>query len=730
MDLDLAAVVLAAVTNSLLGLIVFFRNVRSLVNQTFLLVTVSVVVWSITNYFADHSTGDFATDLFTRFAFAGAIWIGFALVAFSYRFPRTVKRSKHFDKLFWAGFFLSSLYAVSPLVTINSTHGSQGAVIEPGVLYYGYIVLFGGLAAWAVLRFAHSFKVATVTERNQLRVIAFGVGVSTLLGIFTNLIFPLFNGDWATSKVGPFVTVFFVGSLSYAIIRQRFLDIKLFVARSLAYFLLLLSLSAIYVALAFGIGSYFFENESITTSQQVFNASLALLLAFAFQPLRRFFEKVTDRIFYKYRFDANELQSNLTRTLAANVRLDPLLQETVALLGREMKLSAIKIIILQGKRVYRDADISNGGHIIASTSEIAQLNKHILVTDDIPFGRKRSSLEAMGIRVSAPLHTRNELVGFLLLGDKLSGDLYSKRDIDLIRIMGREIAIAVTNARSFEEIARFNETLKQKISEATTRLRVANKNLKALDKAKDDFISVASHQLRTPLTAVKGYLSMLREGDAGPVTEEQKDFIDTAFSSSERMVRLIADLLNVSRLAAGRFTIEPKPTDLVATIKDEIRQLASHAAAKGLYLNFEMPKKPLAKIVIDEDKTRQVMMNFMDNAIYYTEQGGVTVRLTAEKGSIRFTVTDTGIGVPPDAQKKLFTKFFRADNAQTLRPDGTGLGLYLAKQVIEDEGGELIFSSVQGHGSTFGFKIPIKLEDRLKASAATVPDVAPPAMTS
>jgi signal transduction histidine kinase len=147
---------------------------------------------------------------------------------------------------------------------------------------------------------------------------------------------------------------------------------------------------------------------------------------------------------------------------------------------------------------------------------------------------------------------------------------------------------------------------------------------------------------------------------------------------------------------------------MVKMIDEEVHQLEQHAQAKGIRLIFERPPEPLPPAQIDDNKTRQVVMNFIDNAIYYTTHGEVRVKLEQTGDTVHFEVTDTGIGVPDDAKKKLFTKFYRAGNAQTLRPDGTGLGLYLAKRVVQDQGGTIIFSSVEGKGSTFGFELPLK----------------------
>jgi signal transduction histidine kinase len=276
----------------------------------------------------------------------------------------------------------------------------------------------------------------------------------------------------------------------------------------------------------------------------------------------------------------------------------------------------------------------------------------------------------------------------------------------ILEIVANELVIAIENVLRFEEIEQFNVTLQKKIDDATKELKQSNEKLRALDEAKDEFVSMASHQLRTPLTSIKGYLSMVLDGDAGEITETQKTMLGQAFFSSQRMVYLISDLLNVSRLKTGKFVIESKPVYLPDVVGSELEQLQEGANAKNLKLTFTKPKT-FAKMNLDEMKLRQVIMNFTDNAIYYTPSGGkINVELKETAKSIEFTVKDSGIGVPKEQQHKLFTKFYRADNARKARPDGTGLGLFMAKKVIIAQGGSMIFDSKEGKGSTFGFSFP------------------------
>jgi signal transduction histidine kinase len=275
--------------------------------------------------------------------------------------------------------------------------------------------------------------------------------------------------------------------------------------------------------------------------------------------------------------------------------------------------------------------------------------------------------------------------------------------LQVIDIVTNELVIAIQNALRFEEIEKFNITLQHKVDDATRELRKTNQKLKTLDETKDEFISMASHQLRTPLTSVKGYLSMVLEGDVGDISDQQRKMLDQAYVSSQRMVYLIADLLNVSRLRTGKFVIELTPTNLAEVIAGEVSQLVETAAARGLELTFNNPEN-FPTLMIDETKIRQVIMNFVDNAIYYTPSSGhIRVSLIDTGQSVEFNVTDDGIGVPKVEQHHMFTKFYRAGNAKKARPDGTGLGLFMAKKVIVAHGGAVIFKSEEGKGSTFGF---------------------------
>lgn len=491
---------------------------------------------------------------------------------------------------------------------------------------------------------------------------------------------------------------------------HRLYLIRAIVARSLTYLLLIGTLGIFFGVIVFALARYlFYPSLSANLLQQSFYTVVAILLAFTFQPLRRFFEGITNRIFYRNLYDSQQVLNHLTDVLVSEIDLSVMMQRALSRICEDMHINFGQIIVYSHGRIYRIEHFGPVPRRLMVEPSLVRLGPSMLVVDKLSDKKRKQIMEEHGIRLSTGLKAKGELIGFLLLGEKQSGDSYTSQDIELIAIVAGSLAAAAQKARAYLEIQELAQTLQDRVDHAANRLRVANHKLKELDRVKDEFLSMASHQLRTPLTTIKGYLSMILEGDAGVVTPTQKEFVGYAFEGSKRMVSLISDLLNVSRLAAGRFLIEPLPTDMTAVVADEVRQLQTHADAKGLKLVFEPPVELIPEIEIDENKTRQVIMNFIDNAIYYTADGSVTVRLRQHDGLIEFRVTDTGIGVPKVARKKLFSKFFRADNAQSARPDGTGLGLYLAKRVVEDQGGTIIFDSIEGQGSTFGFEIPARV---------------------
>ncbi|MDP3093825.1 MAG: PAS domain-containing sensor histidine kinase [bacterium] len=230
---------------------------------------------------------------------------------------------------------------------------------------------------------------------------------------------------------------------------------------------------------------------------------------------------------------------------------------------------------------------------------------------------------------------------------------------------------------------------------------------KMIERLKTEFVSLAAHQLRTPLSAIKWSLRMLLDGDIGEISKEQKDIVEKTYQSNERMITLINDLLNLARIEEGKYVINPVLADMVEICQSTIEFIGSDFRNKGIKLEFLKPAKKPIRVFADEEKLKLVVQNLVDNAFKYTPKGGkVTVSLKETANEVRTEVQDTGIGIADNEQKRVFTKFFRASEAVLTEPAGSGLGLYMAKNIIESHGGKIGFTSKQNKGTTFYFTLP------------------------
>lgn len=247
---------------------------------------------------------------------------------------------------------------------------------------------------------------------------------------------------------------------------------------------------------------------------------------------------------------------------------------------------------------------------------------------------------------------------------------------------------------------------REKLEKLTNQLKIINTKLKKLDAIKSEFISIASHQLRTPLTVIKGYLSMIRDGDFGALGQKLVDPLEKIYDSSERMISLVANLLNVSRIESGKIQFNFTEMQLEDLVKSVYEELQSKAKLKNLRFEYIAPDALLPKVKIDEEKIRQVIMNLTENSIKYTNEGSVTMKLKLENKDIRFCVYDTGAGIKKSDMGKLFQKFSRGTGS-TQAIEGTGLGLFVAKQMIEAHRGTIWAESKgEGKGSKFCFLLP------------------------
>lgn len=296
-----------------------------------------------------------------------------------------------------------------------------------------------------------------------------------------------------------------------------------------------------------------------------------------------------------------------------------------------------------------------------------------------------------------PLILSDRDLGVLCLGLSKSVDHLSRAEKETLNELIGVVTIAIDRAQLIEHIQKTNDQLQS-----------ANNQLELLDKLKDEFVSIASHELRTPMTAIKSYAWMILNGKSGDITPKAREYLNRIFGSTERLIHLVNEMLDVSRIESGRVKLN-KTTVSPNTLCDDIQnEFAAKINESGL--TFSIEKQPdLPMISADREKIQQVLENLIGNSVKYSPKGThISLLVTKEAPFIRFSVKDTGNGISPEDMPRLFKKFGRLENSLiTVTAESSGLGLYISRQYVELHGGTIEATSELAKGSTFSFTLPL-----------------------
>jgi signal transduction histidine kinase len=290
--------------------------------------------------------------------------------------------------------------------------------------------------------------------------------------------------------------------------------------------------------------------------------------------------------------------------------------------------------------------------------------------------------------VAVPMLREGEPMGTLNVTRREAGR-FSDTEVDLLKTFADQAVIAIENVRLFND------------------LELANRGLQAASQHKSEFLANMSHELRTPLNAVIGFSEVLSEGMFGRLNEKQEEYARDIYSSGQHLLSLINDILDLSKIEAGRMELELTDFNLPATLDNALTLVRERAGRRGIALGMTVDDR-LGEIRADERKIRQVVLNLLSNAIKFTPEGGrIEVTARPSDGSVEVSVADTGIGIAPADQEAVFEEFRQVGRSEK-KAEGTGLGLTLCRKFIELHGGRIWVKSEVGHGSAFTFTIPTR----------------------
>ena len=306
-----------------------------------------------------------------------------------------------------------------------------------------------------------------------------------------------------------------------------------------------------------------------------------------------------------------------------------------------------------------------------------------------------------------PIPLQGKTIGLLYVANRCATN-FTPGDQEVLSRLAAQAAVAIENARLYAQVRQYADELEAKVEARTQELQGANRQLEAASRHQSEFLANMSHELRTPLNAIMGFSEVLLERMFGELNEKQAEFLQDVLGSGRHLLSLINDILDLSKVEAGRMELDLAPFNLSLAIESAISLIRERAGRHGISLSFAADDA-LGDFVADERKVRQILLNLLSNAVKFTPDGGrVEAKAVLAGDWADISVRDTGIGIAPEDQEAVFEEFRQVGGQHAQKREGTGLGLALAKRFVELHGGKIGVESEVGKGSIFTFTLPVR----------------------
>jgi signal transduction histidine kinase len=730
MNIYAISALINAITGLTLGLFVFFKTKRNAVNKTFILLSSAIFIWSVF-YSLWQNSNDYASALlYTRLLSIGSTLIPIFYLHWVLSFLEIKDRGSNI--ILFSGYVLTAVFLSFSFSPLYVKDVEETLVFnfwpKAGPLYTIYILFsYVGLVGYGLVRLIKSYFNSVSLKRYQIRYVIFGTAIG-FLGGATN--FFLWY-DVNVLPLGNVVISLYVFILFYAMMRYRLMDVRVIARKIFIYFVISAFTYGFFYFLIWLYSRFF--GGLFTTASYFIGIFVAPIFVVIFYALDKYIKNFANKYLFVSLYNYQETINKLIDELTTYIDLDKIINLIVGTIKETMHLDRADIFLantdnnpteyqlfkIKDQEENKTSVFPQDGILVKCLLKSQKLlvrDELSILSDDLISKEEKKSMaqlskcmEKMNISLYSPLIVSKRLIGFIVLGAKISGDPYTKEDLDLLTILSKQASIAIENAYQYKQIQEFGKTLQARVDEQTIDIKMKNEELGRLLKARTEFLSIASHQLRTPLAAIRGYASMLKGGDYGDLGEEAQKSIEYIYDSSVRMIDLVNNLLNVNRLERGVINLDIKEISIDQIIKECVKDIQSIAKDKKLtikYLNEE--KIPL--IMGDYEKIKNALGNVINNAVLYTLKGGVEIKssMDSEK-EIKIEIKDTGIGVGKEDINKIFQSFSRGRGGTELYTGGTGLGLYVAKKFIEMHKGKIsVYSKGENKGSVFTVVLPIK----------------------
>lgn len=709
-----------------LGLFVFSKNIRSRLHLTFFLYALALTCWMFSTFMMFLNKGNIEAVIFwDRLVYAGVVFIPAIMYYFCLALTNKPRNTYLYLAYGLSFFFLiisRTEYFVSEVFVYK-----WGVHTKAQFFHHLFLIYFlAYILTWFYLVYKHYNITKSPTLRYQIKY--FFIAVLCLFSIGSLAYLPAYGiGIYPFSYLSG---VIFSIILAYAIVRYRLMDIRVVARRGLVY------LSSMFIMVLVYFLLQIILIDLVDLPEKIINLIVLILCLSLIPILEKNIFTLSNYYFFSSLYDYQETITTLSRELNYYNNLKKIINLLILTVQRTLQLRKLALILIDKdtKKFQKTTSKIIGFNpeekesLLRNNSLINFLTKNQkpLITEELPLIAQKinspnekivlenleKDLLAKGIALSLPLSSANKLIGVILLGEKVSGDAYVQEDLDLLSSLSLQAGVAIDNARLYLEVADFNKNLRQKVNAQTMDLQLKahileqqTEHLKKLLAMRSEFLDIASHQLKTPISVISGTISMFKERSVQKMPPEVQDrLIDNIYQKSLKISQIIRDILQASEFDTEKFSLIKQKiakVNLNTFLAKIIAEYKPSADEKGLKLDLKTNTQA-SFVDSDPDYLEQALNNLIDNAIRYTKKGTILLSLDENPEKVIIKITDTGTGIPQEDQVRIFGKFERAKNAVNMYTDGSGLGLFITKEIIEAHpGGKITFTSQEGKGTEF-----------------------------
>jgi signal transduction histidine kinase len=677
-----------------IGLWVFSRRPADAQHQSFSIFEIGVSLWIL---------GD-ALMLATRsFVFDNLTLGGITMLISLVLLADTLPNNASFRPQFWyavlplLGVYIALPFGVFFRGTEFTQNGTLIAKLGPG--FPALICIFSGYSAYGLVRVWRSYRRSSGLQRLQLRYLLFGAFAFMGVMFAFDVALPALH-VFRFTALGPVASLVIAVATAYAFHRQQLMDIRIVIQKSAVYSILVGSASVLFFSLLIGF-ELMLRRKPDGTALAAAGSALVISVA-VFEPCERRLRTVTDRLFFKQRYEYSHVVQKLSETLNNTIVLEQLVPRVLAELKHLLRTSRARFILVRSGRSDR---YGAGTYKDVSSGKLGRLfdgYPHILVRSDLPYilADRNLTLEIRHVlegvqwdtslamfEVGIPIFNERALSAVVLLGPKLSGDPYTTEDLEMLQTFAHQAAVAIARAKLHAMVQSHSRMLEKKVEERTARIA-------KLQEDQVRMIGDISHGLQTPLTILKAQIETARRSPNAPVKW------DLCEAMTDQMSRLLYDLLKLIRLETGKEDFRSGRVDLSMLLKEMGENFDVLMRQKGIV--FKTDIAPGVTIRGREDAVEDLVTNLVSNAVKYMAASGLRVITLGLHGTM-LSVSDTGIGIPKEDLSYIFKRFYRARNHIG---EGTGLGLAICQTIAEKHRATINVESEEGKGTMFTITFP------------------------